>query len=186
MKKYIIYAGVNGAGKSTLYSTTRYCNTMPRINTDEILKTFGNWKNTADLMKAGKIAVKRLNQYLDAGITFNQETTLCGHSILRSIQKAKNNGYLIEMHFVGVDSVEVAKQRIAQRVKDGGHGIPDKDVERRYTESIENLRKLLPLCDLVALYDNTIHFRRFAIYKNGTLVRISKNVPLWYRPHFTD
>ena len=82
MKKYILYAGVNGAGKSTLYRTTHY----------EILREFGDWRNTADLMKAGRIAIERLNSYLQEGITFNQETTLCGLTILRTIHRAKQLG----------------------------------------------------------------------------------------------
>lgn len=45
MKKYILYAGVNGAGKSILYQTTKYKEHMPRINTDEILREFGDWRN---------------------------------------------------------------------------------------------------------------------------------------------
>ena len=52
------FLGVNGAGKSTLYRTTHYQDTMPRINTDEILRGFGDWRNTADLMKAGRIAIE--------------------------------------------------------------------------------------------------------------------------------
>lgn len=106
MKKYILYAGVNGAGKSTLYRTTHYQDMMPRVNTDEILREFGDWRNTSDLMKAG---------------------------------------------------------RIAERVEMGGHGIPDKDVDKRYEESLKNLHNIINLCDLVALYDNTDSFRRFAI-----------------------
>lgn len=180
MKKYILYAGVNGAGKSTLYRTTHYQDTMLRINTDEILKEFGDWRNNADLMKAGKIAVERLNSYLQEGVTFNQETTLCGHMILRTILRAKQSGYVIELHYVGVGSPEIAKQRIAERVKMGGHGIPDKDVERRFDESLKNLQEIIGLCDLAALYDNTNEFRRFAIYKSGELVRMSKNIPDWY------
>lgn len=124
MKKYILYAGVNGAGKSTLYRTTHYQDMMPRVNTDEILREFGDWRNTSDLMKAG---------------------------------------------------------RIAERVEMGGHGIPDKDVDKRYEESLKNLHNIINLCDLVALYDNTDSFRRFAIYKSGELVRLSKNIPEWYR-----
>ena len=181
MKRYILYAGVNGAGKSTLYRTTRYKNSMPRINTDEILREFGDWRNTSDLMKAGKIAVARLNDYLLQGVAFNQETTLCGHSIIKTIQRAKEAGYMIEMHYVGVDSSQIAKQRIAQRVKMGGHGIPDRDVDRRYGESLRNLKKVLGFCDLAALYDNTAQFRRFAIYKNGEAIKVSRNVPMWYR-----
>ena len=116
MKKYILYAGVNGAGKSTLYQTNHVQTELARINTDEILKEFGDWRNTADLMKAGKIAVQRLNEYLRDGVSFNQETTLCGHTILKSIRRAKAEGYIIEMHYVGIDSSQTAKQRIAERV----------------------------------------------------------------------
>lgn len=180
MKKYIIYAGVNGAGKSTLYNTVKSKNIMARVNSDEILKEFGDWKNTVDTMKAGKIAVQMINEYFSEGVTFNQETTLCGHSIFRNIERAKQQGYVVEMFYVGVNSVQIAKDRIAERVACGGHGIPDGDVERRYTESLKNLKRAIAICDLVALYDNTDVFRRFAIYKNGELCRLSKNVPDWF------
>ena len=56
MKKYIIIAGVNGAGKSTLFKQLEELNNMPRVNTDEILREFGDWRNPADLAKAGKVA----------------------------------------------------------------------------------------------------------------------------------
>lgn len=56
MKKYIIYAGVNGAGKSTLYRTSHYQDSMLRVNTDEILREFGDWRNPKDLIMAGKLA----------------------------------------------------------------------------------------------------------------------------------
>ena len=62
----------------------------------------------------------------------------------------------------------------------GGHGIPDKDVEKRFGESLRNLHKIIDLCDLVALYDNTDEFRRFAIYKNSQRIRVSKIIPKWY------
>ena len=54
------------------------------------------------------------------------------------------------------------------------------DVEKRYIESLQNLQKVLPLCDLAMLYDNTESFRRFAIYRRGTAARISHSVPSWY------
>lgn len=58
MKKYIIFAGVNGAGKTTLYQTDRAYKKLPRVNLDEIVREFGSWKNSADVIKAGKIAGK--------------------------------------------------------------------------------------------------------------------------------
>ena len=126
MKKYIVIAGVNGAGKSTLYQTIENLKEMPRVNVDEIVREIGDWKNIADVFKAGKMAVKRIMQYFDEGITFNQETTLCGQTIIRNILKAKELGYFIELHYVGVDSVEVAKDRVKYRVQQGGHGIPER------------------------------------------------------------
>ena len=53
MKKYILIAGVNGAGKSTLYQALESLKNMPRINTDEIVRSFGNWQNMSDVFKAG-------------------------------------------------------------------------------------------------------------------------------------
>lgn len=181
MKKYVLIAGVNGAGKSTLYQTIESLKDMPRVNTDEIVREFGDWKNTADVMKAGKIAVRKIKQFFEQGISFNQETTLCGGSILRNIDKAKELGYQIELHYVGVDSVDIAKDRIAYRVKHGGHGIADSDVERRYTESLKKLQMVIGKCDSVILYDNTIRFERFAAYENGKQVMVADCIPEWYK-----
>ena len=180
MKKYIIIAGVNGAGKSTLYQTIESLKEMPRVNVDEIVREIGDWKNMSDVFKAGKIAVKRISQYFVESITFNQETTLCGQTIIRNILKAKELGYFIELHYVGVDSVEIAKDRVKHRVQQGGHGIPESDIEKRYEETFERLNSILKECNLIAFYDNTESFRRFAICKNGELVRISHNVPKWF------
>lgn len=180
MKKYIIIAGVNGAGKSTLYQTIENLKDIPRVNVDEIVREIGDWKNISDVFRAGKIAVKRISQYFNEGITFNQETTLCGQTIIRNILKAKELGYFIELHYVGVDSVEIAKQRVKYRVQQGGHGIPERDIEKRYEETFEKLNLVLKECNLIAFYDNTESFRRFAICKNGELVRVSHNVPEWF------
>lgn len=180
MKKYIVIAGVNGAGKSTLYQTLETIKQIDRINTDEIVRSFGNWKNAGDVIKAGKIAVKKIEECFRNGISFNQETTLCGNSIINNIIKAKNLGYKIEVHYIGVESIEIAKERIAYRVEHGGHGIPNADVERRYYESFEHLRKIMNICDVVILYDNTEAFNRFAIFHNGEAVMLSKELPDWY------
>ena len=183
MKKYILFAGVNGAGKSTLYQSQIFPPTVQRINTDEIIREFGKWYNPPDIITAGKIVIKRFDEYIENGITFSQETTLCGKSILNNINRAKEKGYLIEMHYVSVDSVEIAKDRIKTRVENGGHGIPDKDVERRYVNSFENLKQIMDEIDLLAFYDNTKNFRRVAIYRKGSIVRLSNTVPLWFEEY---
>lgn len=183
MKKYIIIAGVNGAGKSTLYQTLDSLKRMERVNSDEIVRSFGNWKNPLDVIKAGRMAVFRINEYFENGITFNQETTLCGNSIIKNIERAKSLGYWIEVHYVGVESVDIAKERIAYRVANGGHDIAESDVERRYVESFKQLNKIKEKCDLVVMYDNTEIFKRFAVYQNGFMTREADDVPRWFEKY---
>lgn len=130
-------------------------------------------------MKAGRIAVRRLKDYLSGGITFSQESTLCGKTILNNIKKAKEQGYYIIMYYIGVSSVEIAKERVRKRVKDGGHGIPEKDIERRYAESFEKLEAVVQLCDILELYDNSENFVRAARIENGVCVDKIPSCPLW-------
>lgn len=181
MPKYILIAGVNGAGKSTLYHILDNLHDMPRINIDEIVRDFGDWRNLSDVMEAGKIAVRQLRQLLGEKRSFNQETTLCGKSIIKSIKKAKCLGYQIEIHYVGVDSVEIAKARVKERVKNGGHGIPDIDIQKRYLESFLNLKYIMSDCDTVYFYDNTKSFNCFAVYKSDGDMVIYPDVPAWFQ-----
>ena len=95
MKKYVLFAGVNGAGKTTLYQTNIGLETLPRVNVDEIVREFGSWNNLTDITVAGRKAVELINGFFDNGVSFNQETTLCGKSILRNIRKAKRANKLV-------------------------------------------------------------------------------------------
>ena len=180
MKKYVIIAGVNGAGKSTLYQTNRLIENMARVNLDEIVRGFGDWRNPTDVSKAGKIAVRMINEYFEKGISFNQETTLCGKSIINNILKAKALGYSIEMYFVGLESAKLAKERVKIRVINGGHGIPEADIERRYEEALKQLVKAIPLCDSVKIFDNTAGFTRIAEFHNGKCCMCARKIPKWY------
>ncbi len=63
------------------------------------------------------------------------------------------------MHYVGVSSVEIAKERVKYRESHGGHGIPESDIEKRYVETFMQLNTVLKECNLIAFYDNTESFR---------------------------
>ncbi len=184
MKKYLIFAGVNGAGKTTLYQTNSEYKSLPRVNIDEIVRGFGSWKVSSDVFKAGKIAVNQIKEYFEKGESFNQETTLCGYSIFRNIEKAKELGYEVELNYVGLSSAELAISRVEQRVRDGGHGIPAKDIERRYTESLKNLKKVIPICDRVKIYDNSKSFRKVASFVRGKCSDYTDEIPEWCRDIF--
>ena len=178
--KFTLFAGVNGAGKSSLYTTMSDKDKAAlgeRINVDEIVATMGNWQDKSIQFAAGKIAAKRIKECLNLGISFNQETTLAGLSVLSDIKKAKVRGFRVDMFYVYVDSVEIAKQRIRIRVAKGGHGIPDEDVDRRFSASLSNLKKAIDLCDNVTVFDNTVSLKPVTFFANGILVEGKESLP---------
>ena len=174
-KKFTIFAGVNGAGKSTLFYSEANRDLGIRLNSDEILHSLGlDWRDTSAQILAGKKLLQLQKECLDSGISFNQETTLCGQSILNTIKKAKELGYAIHLRYVGVASSEIAKARIAQRIARGGHGISENTLERRFGLSKENFIKIYPFCDSVIIYDNTEKMTCIASIKAGDLTIIQR------------
>ena len=182
-KKAIIFAGVNGAGKSTFYNMSQdipdFKETV-RINTDEIVREIGNWQSDADQMKAGRIGIKLRNVAIRQGKSFNEETTPCGKTIIKLFEKLKENGYKINLYYVGLKNSDIALVRIKNRVANGGHNIPAEKVRKRYEESINNLEKVIPLCDSVSVLDNSESFRRLATTKEGKLIQKADKVPFWF------
>ena len=168
-KYFYIFAGVNGAGKSTLYKTNflnKDIKNSIRINTDEIVYSFGDWKSNIDQIKAGKIAIQLRNKCFLEEKSFNEETTLTGKTILKIINKAKDLGYKIHLYYIGIDNPEIAKERVKNRVARGGHGISPEIIEKRYYESLQNLEKLIYQCDSIEIYDNSEKFIRIFYYEN--------------------
>ncbi len=78
--------------------------------------------------------VKKIKEYFDCRVSFSQETTLTGKSIFDTIKRAREKGYRNELHYIGLDSVEIAKERVKNRVEHGGHGASEQDIERRYVK----------------------------------------------------
>ena len=169
-KYFYIFAGVNGSGKSTLYKTNflnKDIKNSIRINTDEIVYSFGDWKSSIDQIKAGKIAIQLRNKCFLEEKSFNEETTLTGRSILKIIDKAKNLDYKIHLYYIGIDNPEIAKERVKNRIARGGHGISSNLIEKRYYESLQNLEKIIYQCDSIEIYDNSKKFIRIFYYEDN-------------------
>lgn len=151
-----IIAGINGAGKTTLYyeklpKESHLLGT--RINSDEFASSFGSWQS--DQVKAAKIALKARQNCIEKGANFNQETTLCGKNILNLFKELKNRGFAVWLYYVGVDTPQIAKQRVRARVAKGGHDIADEVIDKRFDKTLQNLAKVFECCDKIVLYDNT-------------------------------
>ena len=128
-----IFAGVNGSGKTTLYYNELEKGRLfgLRVNIDEIVSSFGDWRSEKDQTRATKIALRIRKHYIQTHQSFNQETTLCGASITKLFSTLKANNYAITLYYVGLDSVEKAKQRVKIRVAKGGHDIDSKLIETK-------------------------------------------------------
>lgn len=181
MKKvFYLFAGVNGAGKSTLYNSESLNNDIKntiRINTDEIVREIGDWRNNSDQLKAAKMAINLRNECFLYGKSFNEETTLTGKTILKTIERAKELGYELQLFYVGVNSTEIAKERIKSRVEKGGHHIENDIVEKRYYESLKNLKEILLKFDKVYLYDNSKKYKNiFSFSNNKILFKDNKSI----------
>ncbi|KHD36239.1 ATPase [Clostridium acetobutylicum] len=171
MATYTIFAGVNGAGKTSIYESIYYKENKneKRINTDEMVAKIGSWQDNALQIKCARQAVRRINCYIRNDVSFNQETTLSGKSIVKHIKKAKQRGFYIIMNFICVDNSRIAKERVKLRVLKGGHGIEEETIERRYYKSLENLKKVFYLCNEINIYDNTDKFKHIAYVCDGVI-----------------
>ena len=152
-----IFAGINGAGKSTLYYDELLCDKSfgIRINSDEFVSSFGNWKNPHEQFKASKIALKLRQNCIKKHYDFNQETTLCGKSIVNLFSELKAQNYAISLYYIGVNTPQIAKDRVKMRVAKGGHGIDSRLIDKRFGESLQNLLQVANLCDKIVLFDNS-------------------------------
>jgi len=176
MKTYTIVAGVNGAGKSSLTGVlrTEMTNLGKIVDVDKMIVRCGG-----NVIEGGKKSIELIDECLEKEICFTQETTLSGHRILNTVKKAIEKGYYIRLYYVGLNSVEESLVRIENRVKKGGHNIPDSDVKRRFNKRFEDLVTILQYCDEATFYDNENGFVAVAEYKNGEILQIGNLKPEW-------
>lgn len=164
MNNYILIAGVNGTGKSSLRGVLEGQGTpLGRIIDADAIAKANNFNN----IRAGKQAVSEIQYCLDNNISFTQETTLAGHRVERTLKQARKQGYFVTMYYIGLNSKEESILRIANRVRKGGHDIPEEDVIRRFENRVEALKKVVPLCDKIVFYDNENGFVKVAEIVNN-------------------
>lgn len=176
MKVYTIIGGVNGTGKSSLTGMLRTERTDLGIVVDPDRCTV---LCNEDEYEGGKLAVSQIENALNEGVNFTQETTLSGGYPKRLCSRAKDAGYYIRLYYVGLDTLEESLHRIENRVAHGGHNIPEKDVRSRFAHRFQDVGKILPYCDEAKFFDNNNGFMLVAEYRNGQLFPIGAHTPGW-------
>ena len=135
-KTLYIIAGANGSGKSTLAETIlEKCN-LKFLNADDIAREISPDAIDKVPITAGKIYFKRLNEYFNKNISFAVESTLSGNNIFRIISRAKQQNYKIILIYTFLKNCSICIERVKNRVKNGGHNVPEKDIIRRYYKSL--------------------------------------------------
>ena len=178
-----VVAGPNGSGKSTLTRSRRFGG-VDLIDPDAIAARISLVDPEGAVRTARREAVRTRRAAIADNRTVVLETTLAGKTMLLLMDQARSLGYKIELHYVSINSVGQALDRIANRVALGGHGVPEEDVRRRFNRSLANLPAAIARSDETCIYDNTSSdtpFREVAILTRGSQW-IAENPPAWLDP----
>jgi predicted ABC-type ATPase len=163
--QFHILAGPNGSGKSTYANAWKTDFTIH--NPDEIAKSLAGYDGNT-LIEAGRIIHNRMEEEISAHKSFGVETTLSGHQVIRQMKKCKSLGYKVYLHFIYVEKLAVSRARVIQRVKMGGHGVPEEDQIRRFDRSFANLPLAIQIADTALVFNNSEQSHRLiAVYDQG-------------------
>ena len=157
-KRILIIAGANGAGKSTF--AREY---LPNeagcplfVNADWIAAGLSPFAPEQAALRAGRVMLAEMAEHLRRRESFAFETTLAGRTYTRLIPRWRVAGYTVHLIFLRLDSVELAVERVAVRVAQGGHPVPEPVIRRRFEQRWRNFNQVYRrLVDSWRLYDNS-------------------------------
>lgn len=152
-----IIAGPNGAGKTTfaLEYLPQVAGCQVFVNADLIAAGLAPLAPEGRTVAASRVFLREISQNILARRDFGFETTLAGLSYRGLIKRWKSEGWRIELIYLALPSVELAKRRVAERALHGGHDVPLADIKRRFSRSLNNfLNEYVFLADQTMCYWN--------------------------------
>ncbi len=157
-RKIIIIAGPNGAGKTTFARQflPQEADCPAFINADLIAAGLSPFRPEAAALRAGRLLLEEIASRVARRESFAFESTLAGRSYARSIPRWKAAGYHVKIIFLSLPSADLAVARVAARVAQGGHDVPEHAIRRRFRAGLENFQRIYrPLADAWVVYDNS-------------------------------
>ena len=171
---YVI-AGPNGAGKTTFAKEflPHDAGCLEFVNVDMIAGGLSPFAPQRAAIRAGRLVLEQIHSLGKKGLNFGFETTLSGKTYIKFLKDLKGKGCLIHLYFLWIPTVKLALDRIATRVRNGGHDVPELVVRRRFDKSIHHFLKYYqPLIDSWALYDNSGEKPRMIAFKESGRLEI--------------
>lgn len=177
---FYVVAGPNGAGKTTLARSGRFGGASI-VDPDDLARRINPDDPDQATFAAAREAMRMIANNLEVGRDFVQETTLDGSEPIRTAERAIEAGYRVELHFVGVNNIRKSRERVAERVAQGGHDIPAADIERRFEQAYRNAERLSAMADSSVFYDNSRRHdpHRIVLERDDRGERLSPDAPAW-------
>lgn len=154
----IIIAGPNGAGKSTLapFLLKDAFGLLEYVNADTIALGLSAFSPQSVAFRAGRVMLERLHDLARARASFAFETMLASRTYAPWIDKLQDRGYSFHLIYLWLRTPELAVERVKERVRLGGHDVPEGTILRRYRRGLRNFFTLfMPLAGTWAFYDNS-------------------------------
>lgn len=165
-----VLGGINGAGKTT--ASQRILREALRIplftNADTIARGLNAFDPESEAVKAGRVMLEHLHELAAARRSFAFETTLAARTYAGWLGELKRDGYVVHLFYYWLRSPEMAITRVADRVRAGGHHVPDDTIRRRYSRSVRNFLELYrPVVTTWQVYDNSNGGSRLIAFNNS-------------------
>lgn len=167
--KALIIAGPNGAGKTTFAKSflPQEAHVLRFINADLIAAGLSPFAPEQMAVKAGRLMLQEVKEAVTKRESFAIETTLSGSAYLKHIREWQSLGYEVSLFFLQLSSVDLAIRRVAQRVKQGGHHIPEAVIRRRYQAGLDNFPIYAKLVNDWTLFNNDDGIPKLIAHNGG-------------------
>ena len=179
----IVLAGPNGAGKSSLYDVVMAPRlAMPFVNADRIQRERLDPADMQAAYTAARMAAEMRDTLIAERRSFVMETVFSHPSKVELVRAAIAAGYRTSLHHVGVEGAQLSVDRVALRVRRGGHPVPDAKIRARYARNGVLIRQAAQLCDRACVWDNSRHAtppRQVLRLREGVRTWAADPLPRW-------